>query len=129
MTSSLREWRGKVAQAAEVFGSRWTIYELEEADPELALRVREQIDLFDEMCVIGTNDEIAAHGAAMVRGFTAATAAMRKQQRKAVTKPPDLQALVAEHGGYGNISAEAWSRWDADMRRWQAMVRNGGLHD
>jgi hypothetical protein len=29
------------------------------------------------------------------------------------TRPPDLQALVAEYGGYDKITPEAWAAYDA----------------
>lgn len=34
--------------------------------------------------------------------------------------PPDLQALAAQHGGYGNITPKAWEYYDAAMANWQA---------
>jgi hypothetical protein len=37
--------------------------------------------------------------------------------------PPDLQALVAEHGGYDRISPEAWAHYDEAMKLWQAQRR------
>jgi hypothetical protein len=33
---------------------------------------------------------------------------------------PDLQALVAAHGGYDKITPEAWAEYDAAMNAWQA---------
>jgi hypothetical protein len=36
---------------------------------------------------------------------------------------PDLQALVAEHGGYHRIPPEAWAAYDAAMAAWQAQRR------
>src|SRR5262245_6474885 len=37
--------------------------------------------------------------------------------------PPDLQALVGEHGGYDQITAEAWAEYDAAIETWQAQRR------
>ena len=33
--------------------------------------------------------------------------------------PPDLQKLVAEHGTYAQITAEAWAAWDKACADWQ----------
>lgn len=43
--------------------------------------------------------------------------------------PPSLQKLVEAHGGYDKITPDAWVKFDADMARWKALVRSGGLHD
>jgi hypothetical protein len=44
--------------------------------------------------------------------------------------PPDLQELVARHGGYNKITPEAWAEWDAANEAWQAArkarLRRGG---
>jgi hypothetical protein len=37
--------------------------------------------------------------------------------------PPDLQALVAAHGGYDKITSEAWDEYDRAMSTWQAQRR------
>jgi hypothetical protein len=37
--------------------------------------------------------------------------------------PPDLQELVAAHGGYSNIPATAWAQYDEAMKVWQAQRR------
>jgi hypothetical protein len=34
-------------------------------------------------------------------------------------KPPDLQALVAKHGGYHKITSEAWAEWDRLNEDWK----------
>jgi hypothetical protein len=31
---------------------------------------------------------------------------------------PDLQALIAEHGGYAKITPQAWIDFDADVKDW-----------
>jgi len=38
-------------------------------------------------------------------------------------KSPDLQAMVAAHGGYHRISPEAWEKYDRDIEAWQARTR------
>ena len=37
--------------------------------------------------------------------------------------PPDLQALVAAHGGYDRITLEAWAEYHRAMAKWQAQRR------
>ena len=37
--------------------------------------------------------------------------------------PPDLQALVAKHGGYDKISAVAWAEYDRAMAAYQLVRR------
>jgi hypothetical protein len=39
--------------------------------------------------------------------------------------PPDLQALVAEYGGWPNITQEAWAEYDAKLAEWQMRSRAG----
>lgn len=34
--------------------------------------------------------------------------------------PPDLQALVAQHGSYPAITADAWADWDRRCAEWEA---------
>jgi hypothetical protein len=41
-------------------------------------------------------------------------------------KPPDLQTLVAAHGGYDKITHEAWAEYDTQVAAWQAYIRRGG---
>jgi hypothetical protein len=42
---------------------------------------------------------------------------------------PNLQKLVAEHGGYDKITPEAWERFEFERQQWLAWVRRGGLHE
>jgi hypothetical protein len=41
-------------------------------------------------------------------------------------KPPDLQELVKQHGGYTNIPPSAWNEYDAAVARYRA-ARLAGL--
>jgi hypothetical protein len=53
-----------------------------------------------------------------LRGFAA---------RQAVKRiPPNLQALVAAHGGYDKITRETWAEYDTQLSAWQAYIRRGG---
>jgi hypothetical protein len=38
-------------------------------------------------------------------------------------KPPDLQELVAKHGGYDKITAKGWAEFDRAMAEWQQWRR------
>jgi hypothetical protein len=38
--------------------------------------------------------------------------------------PPDLQALVEAWGGYDKVSSRAWAEYDAELAKWQSMVRD-----
>ena len=40
--------------------------------------------------------------------------------------PPDLQALVAAHGGYEKIPRPAWEKHDSQVAAWRARIRRGG---
>jgi hypothetical protein len=42
---------------------------------------------------------------------------------RGLSDPPNLEALVLAHGGYNNITPEAWSKYDRDVTKWQASVR------
>jgi hypothetical protein len=39
--------------------------------------------------------------------------------------PPSLQKLVEDHGGYPNITEEAWQRFDERMIVWKSRIRHG----
>ena len=39
--------------------------------------------------------------------------------------PPDLQALVMQHGAYDMIPQWAWNQFDADMAEWKHQMRTG----
>jgi len=41
--------------------------------------------------------------------------------------PPDLQLLVAAHGGYDRITPEAWVKFDADLAAWKQRLRERHL--
>jgi hypothetical protein len=36
---------------------------------------------------------------------------------------PDLQELIASHGGYDKITPEAWAEWDRLNAEWQERQR------
>jgi hypothetical protein len=37
--------------------------------------------------------------------------------------PPDLQALIREHGDWCDVPPEAWARYRQEMRRWKLRVQ------
>jgi hypothetical protein len=39
--------------------------------------------------------------------------------------PASLQDLVEKFGGYDKITHEAWKKYDADLKVWQAQIRFG----
>jgi hypothetical protein len=47
----------------------------------------------------------------------------RAELRSPEGAPPDLQALVARHGGYHRIPPEEWAQYDEAMASWQARRR------
>jgi hypothetical protein len=42
---------------------------------------------------------------------------------RVLTPPPDLQSLVAKHGGYDLITPEAWAEYDATLADWRERLR------
>lgn len=63
-----------VAPAESAFRSRWRMGTLARVDAELAGLVQEQVDLFNQALVTGTDGECREHAEAMVRGWRAACA-------------------------------------------------------
>ena len=72
----MRKWRTEASAAALSFESRWTMLALRRVDADLAQRLGEQRNLFDQACITGTADEIETQGAAMCRGYAAAVRAL-----------------------------------------------------
>ena len=62
--------------------------------------------------------ELDANHAAELRAALA-------QRRRQIRLGPDLQALVRAHGGYQNITPEAWAAFDAERAVYQERVRSG----
>jgi hypothetical protein len=71
------EWQGKVSEAALPFEGRWTEAALRRIDPALHARFQQQRELFNAALAHGTTEEVAKHGAAMVRGYVAVFSAMQ----------------------------------------------------
>ncbi len=65
-----------VTAAAAPFESRWTLRALQRTDVGLHQRLVEQMDLYHEALVTGSDDDVEEHSAAMQRGWAAATRAM-----------------------------------------------------
>jgi len=41
--------------------------------------------------------------------------------------PPNLDALIREHGGFAAIPAEAWAKFEAEVEAWKAALREDRL--
>ena len=79
-TEHLGKWMKRVAAAAELFETRWTMIGLRRHDRELALLLQEQRGFFNEACITQDIKETAHQGAALIRGYQAAIAAMEKAE-------------------------------------------------
>lgn len=73
-----REWLDKVSGVAQLFERRWTLSALRRTDEDLARRLHIQQEQFNRACLQGTVGDIVLQGAAMVRGWSAAIAAMEE---------------------------------------------------
>jgi len=109
MSTALSHWRRQVSDAALALESRWTMNALRRVDAELARRLHEQIGLFDQACITGGDDEIALHGAATCRGYSAAVAALGNE--------PDDAYLIGEDPATGFRVAIGDQRAAADRVR------------
>jgi hypothetical protein len=86
--TALRKWYRTTTEAAAIFESRWTMAALRRVDGDLHRRLRLQSSLFDTAMVTGTAEEIETHGAALCRGYAAATQAL-----EAAVEPDDAYVL------------------------------------
>jgi Trm5-related predicted tRNA methylase len=57
--------------------------------------------------------------------LTEAEKAEAEERRLARRAPPDLQALVLDHGAWDRITPEAWAKFDANMAEWKRKIREG----
>jgi hypothetical protein len=73
---TVQKWWKEVSDAAQTFEARWMTISLQRVNPELADALQEQRDIFDQMTITGSSDDVEVHGAATCRGFAAATRAM-----------------------------------------------------
>jgi hypothetical protein len=76
---AVANWLSSISMAAQAFEQRWTMLALQNADADLAERLREQRDLFVEAYVTGELEDVETQGAATVRGYAAAIAALESQ--------------------------------------------------
>lgn len=81
-----------VAPAEAAFRSRWRLSTLQRLSPDLYTRLREQIDLFNEALVTGSDSEAREQAEAMVRGWRAACAAL-----EAPLQPDDAYFIGWDH--------------------------------
>lgn len=71
------EWQDRVSEAAQPFEARWTEAALNRIEPALHARFQQQRKLFNAALATGSIDEIADHGAAMVRGYVVLVTTMQ----------------------------------------------------
>jgi hypothetical protein len=84
----ISQWSEHVSKAAQAFEARWTMLALMRVDADLATRLHDQRNLFVEMVIKGTARDVAAHGAAMCRGYVVAIAAL-----EAANQPDDAYRI------------------------------------
>lgn len=77
-TSVRQRMINKQSQIAATFESRWTLGALLRAAPELHEALADQLGMFHESLVTGSDEDIIKHGDAMCRGWAAAIVAMEK---------------------------------------------------
>lgn len=123
-------WKGRVLAASLPFEADWTWRALRSIDRDLAQRLQEQINFFDEMCVTGTPKDVAEHGAATVRGYAMVVECMQKHAAKVerislAKQGPNLQELVKQYGGFDKIPEEAWEWFERAKIVWKAKLVNG----
>jgi hypothetical protein len=76
--TAMRQWHAAVSETAAIYERRWTLAALKRVAPDLHVRLIEQRNLFDKALVTGTAADIDLHGAAMVRGWQKALAAVER---------------------------------------------------
>lgn len=74
--AEVRKWLAEVSQAALNLERRWTWSALKRVAPQIASKLRDQHNLFDQACVTGSAEEVETHGAATCRGYAAAVRAL-----------------------------------------------------
>jgi hypothetical protein len=94
-TGAAIHWMHAASEAAIPFESRWTMAALKRVDPDVHARLRAQRNLFDQVLVTGSSAEVEEHGAAMVRGYAKAVAALEQAAE------PDDAYLLGEDPATG----------------------------
>jgi hypothetical protein len=56
------------------------------------------------------------------------TTPSRDGASSAEQRGPDLQELIAAHGGYDQITASAWRAYDREQAEWRARAAVGDFH-
>lgn len=90
--AEVRKWLSEVSRAAADLERRWTWKALQRVNPAIAIKLRDQHNLFDQACVTGSGEEVETHGAATCRGYAAAVRAL-----EAVDEPDDAYLLGIDH--------------------------------
>src|SRR6266550_1584675 len=70
-------WK-RVNDAKAKFEGRWMMLSLCRVNEELYNNLMDQIDIFDDVSITGTAEDIEEHGEATLRGFEVATKVMEK---------------------------------------------------
>src|SRR4051812_32621849 len=68
----------KQSNAAAAFEARWTMNALSREAPDLHEALQDQLGMFHESLVTGTDEQLVEQGEAMCRGWAAAITAMEK---------------------------------------------------
>src|SRR6187402_1522734 len=76
VSDSVSLWLQRISEAAQAFEMRWTMLTLQRVDADLAARLADQRNLWVEAVIRGARIDVDRQGAAMVRGYVAAAAAL-----------------------------------------------------
>ena len=83
------------------------------------------LESFPKNILIAASDTIKL---ALEKGVPAVPQLPVRESKSRILRPaPDLQELVAKHGGYNKITAEAWAQYDRDLAIYRADMRAGRL--
>lgn len=74
-----RMWQ-KVLEARAKFEGRWMMLSLHRVDEELYKNLMEQNDIFDEVTITGSPEDVEEHGEATIRGYEIAIKRMEKSE-------------------------------------------------
>jgi len=70
----------KVLEVRARFEGRWMMLSLHRVDPELYKNLMEQNDIFDDVSITGSVEDVEEHGNATIRGYEIAIKRMEKSE-------------------------------------------------